>query len=497
MLLILCVHDLYLYFSEEVPGNCLTGLKLQGKTGDLEFAGSSSPHKVQLTLNDGTNLQGTVCTSERNTSYLCTFSFKYGLEAGDKCVEIEDIEEVSLIANGDDGWYIASISTYVKTRYSDYILLTKNDDFNKWLDGDESFSYNAKKHVLTFAPFCLSELKIQGKTGDLPYAGSSSPHKIQLTLSNGTNLQGTVCPSVRNKPYLCTLSFKTELKAGDKCVQMENIEEVSLIANGNDGWYIASISTYVKTDRSRYILLTKNDDFNKWLDGDEEYPYNAKKHVLSFTEPSCLSELEIKGKTGDLTFAGSSSPHKIQLTLSNGTNLQGTVCPSVQNKPYLCTLSFKTGLKAGDKCVHMEDIHKVSLIANGNDGWYIASISTYVKTRYSHYMLLTKNDDFNKWLDDGDEKYPYNATKHVLTFAPSDNSVEKSDYSPSPVLSLPHDHEIQLVLKDGSMLQGVPYQSTRSGPYLCIGNDRSSQKCVKKSEIQSAALVATGNEDQD
>ena len=110
---------------------------------------------------------------------------------------------------------------------------------------------------------CLSELKIQGKTGNLPYAGSSSPHKIQLGLNDGTKLQGTLCHSTRNTPYLCTFSFATGLNAGSKCVQMEDINEVSLVANGNDGWYIASISTYVKTSSSQYMLLTKNDNFNK------------------------------------------------------------------------------------------------------------------------------------------------------------------------------------------------------------------------------------------
>ena len=383
----------------------------------MPYAESSSPHKIQLTLNDGTKLQGTVCPSVRNKPYLCTLSFKTGLKAGDKCVEIEDIEEVSLIANGNDGWYIASISTYVKTGQSEYMLLTKNNDFNKWLDGNDKYPYDATKHVLSFSePSCLSKLEIKGKTGDLPYAESSSPHKIQLTLNDGTKLQGTVCPSVRNKPYLCTLSFKTGFKAGKKCVIMEDIHKVSLIANGNDGWYIASISTYVKTRYSDYLLLTQNDDFNKWLDGNDKYPYDATKHVLTFA-PFCLSELKIQGKTGDLPYAESSSPHKIQLTLSDDTILQGTVCPSVRNKPYLCTLSFKTGFKAGKKCVQMEDIEEVSLIANGNDGWYIASISTYVKTDTSQYILLTKNDDFNKWLD-GNDKYPYNAKIHVLSFVP-------------------------------------------------------------------------------
>ena len=75
--------------------------------------------------------------------------------------------------------------------------------------------------------------------------------KIQLNLKDGTNLQGTLCQSTRNTPYLCTLFFKTSLKASSKCVQMEDISQVSLIANGNDGWYIASISAYVKTSSSQ------------------------------------------------------------------------------------------------------------------------------------------------------------------------------------------------------------------------------------------------------
>ena len=473
--------------------SCLSELKVQGKTGNLAYAGSSSPHKIQLNLNDGTKLQGTLCHSTQNKPYLCLLSFATGLKANGKCVKMEDIQQVSLIANGNDGWYIASISTYVKTSSSQYMLLTKNDDFNKWLDGNEHYPYNAKKHVLTFANKCLSELKVQGKTGNLAYAGSNSPHKIQLSLNDGTNIQGILCHSTRNKPYLCVLSFATGLKAGSKCVQMEEIKQVSLIANGNDGWYIASISTYVKTTYSQYMLLTENDDFNKWLDGNEHYPYNAKKHVLTFAV-FCLSEIKVQGKTGNLANAGSSSPHKIQLGLKDGTNLQGTLCHSTRNKPYLCILSFTTGLKAGSKCVQMEDIQAVTLVANGNDGWYIASISTYVKTNDSQYMLLTKNDNFNKWLD-GNEHYPYDAKKHSLTFVTEIRKEETENLLlAEPSLS----HEIQLVLKDGTMLQGTPYYSTRNGPYLCIVSAPNlAHKCVKKSNIQAATLVATGDDEDD
>ena len=128
---------------------------------------------------------------------------------------------------------------------------------------------------------CLTELKIEGQTGKKINAGSSSPHKIQLSLRDGTLLQGTVCPSTKNAPYLCTLSFATGFNAGSKCVDIMDIDQVSLIAGGNDGWYIASISTYAKTSTSRYIPLTKNDNLYKWLDGNNLYPYDAKKIVLT------------------------------------------------------------------------------------------------------------------------------------------------------------------------------------------------------------------------
>ena len=479
---------------------CLNELKIQGQTRNLVSAGSSSPHKIQLNLKDGTNLQGTLCHSTQNTLYLCTLFFKAGLNAGSKCVQMEDINQVSLIANGNDGWYIASISAYVKTSSFQYMLLTKNDNFNKWLDRNQHliYPYNAKKHVLTFVAFCLNELKIQGQTGNLGNAESSSPHKIQLGLKDGTNLQGTLCHFARNKPYLYTLSFPTGLNAGNKCVQMEDVQKVSLIANGNDGWYIASISAYVKTSSSQYMLLTKNDNFNKWLDGNQHYPYNAKKHVLTFVA-FCLIELKIQGQTRNLVSTGSSSPHKIQLNLKDGTNLQGTLCHSTQNTPYLCTLFFKTGLNAGSKCVQMEDINQVSLIANGNDGWYIASISAYVKTCSFRYMLLTKNDNFNKWLD-GNQHYPYNAKKHVLTFVAfclielkiqgqTRNLVSAGSSSP---------HKIQLNLKDGTNLQGTLCHSTQNTPYLCTlffkTGLNAGSKCVQMEDINQVSLIANGND---
>ena len=58
----------------------------------------------------------------------------------------------------------------------------------------------------------------------------------------------------------------------------EDIKEVYLKAQGNDGWYVESIVTYTAGTNKLYTKLTTDPGFTMWVDGDEEYryPYNAK-----------------------------------------------------------------------------------------------------------------------------------------------------------------------------------------------------------------------------
>ncbi len=130
---------------------------------------------------------------------------------------------------------------------------------------------------------CISTLRITAQTGDEPYAGFSSryghTHHIRITLNNGRVLQGDLpSPAYRAMPYDHDLPFRHMF--GDECVTPANIVQVKLIAGENDGWLIASIATFILQDNG-VSVLTNDSDFNKWLDGDESYPYDATQHTLT------------------------------------------------------------------------------------------------------------------------------------------------------------------------------------------------------------------------
>ena len=123
-------------------------------------------------------------------------------------------------------------------------------------------------------------------TGDATYAASSDHHGLVIVLNNGSKCEAEL-PNVNghdkpaNKPYEVELSAQTDFQPSLVCSK-EDIKEVYLEARGNDGWYIASIETFFWANQ-QYTKLTADPDFNKWLDGNQEYQYtyDAKKHVLT------------------------------------------------------------------------------------------------------------------------------------------------------------------------------------------------------------------------
>ena len=119
-------------------------------------------------------------------------------------------------------------------------------------------------------------------TGDIYNAQSSSNHGLVIVLMDGTKHEAEL-PNykARDQPYEIELSAQSDFQPSLVCSK-EYIKEVYLKARGNDGWYIASIDTYTKANEG-YTKLTADPDFNMWLDGNEEYPYDAKKHILTMT----------------------------------------------------------------------------------------------------------------------------------------------------------------------------------------------------------------------
>ena len=126
----------------------------------------------------------------------------------------------------------------------------------------------------------ISYIKVEALTGDLSNAESTDRHGLVIVLKNGSKCEAEL-PNykARDKPYEIELSTQSDFQPSLVCTE-QYIKEVYLEARGNDGWYIASIETYTWANQ-RYTNLTADPDFDKWLDGNEQYPYDAKKHLLT------------------------------------------------------------------------------------------------------------------------------------------------------------------------------------------------------------------------
>ena len=128
-------------------------------------------------------------------------------------------------------------------------------------------------------------------TGDLFHAGYlpifHNTHQLVLHLYDGTELNADLSePSFTNYPYNVELDFARDF-GSPRCVIPYDISEVHLKAppGATDGWYIERINTYSKSGSSdSYRLLTSDQHFEKWLDGDKEYPYDATDHVLKWSD---------------------------------------------------------------------------------------------------------------------------------------------------------------------------------------------------------------------
>ena len=101
-------------------------------------------------------------------------------------------------------------------------------------------------------------------TSGVSGASSDSNHGIQIQY-NGT----VKTMALYDRPgddYMSNKGDLWELSLSG-CIKFRDIQRVSIVASGNDGWNIESIVTLV-SDSSNIQVLTRNFDVNRWIDGD-------------------------------------------------------------------------------------------------------------------------------------------------------------------------------------------------------------------------------------
>ena len=249
-------------------------------------------------------------------------------------------------------------------------------------------------------------------TGDV-YGGSQSSYyganPVLKIFDQNNNQHSIELTSYKPQGSPYTKEFYLQ-NQGYNCLTRNNIKEVHLKAgyNGNDGWYVSSINTYSAGNDRNYNLLTTDPGFSMWVDYNEAYlyPYIATGHKLTWVVVSeCITYVKVEAKTGG-EYGGAFSNkygdnHLIVLELEDSSTSQAELeGPMYLNTPHMTQLHFASRFKT-TRCVKSTDISAVYLKTQpgGSDGWYIASVSTFVQSGVSKDEQITNDSYFNKWLD--------------------------------------------------------------------------------------------------
>ena len=111
-------------------------------TSGLEDADSDDTHMIQIVAYGHTrqlllyDLPGDDMQQHRGDLWVYDISW---FLFPSYCVLSTDISSISIVAIGDDGWKIDSITTVAMMANSLPIFLTMDYNVNKWIDGDGSF----------------------------------------------------------------------------------------------------------------------------------------------------------------------------------------------------------------------------------------------------------------------------------------------------------------------------------------------------------------------
>ena len=132
---------------------------------------------------------------------------------------------------------------------------------------------------------CLSRLYIMVFTSGLREAGTDSSPGIQIQ-SNG-DVQTLILYDrpgddfVENKGDFFDLAVSL-FGFSENCINISDIERVSIVENGNDDWNIETIVTLASDFSGNFEVLTEDFNVNRWIDGDDGVPEH-RRFDLNFT----------------------------------------------------------------------------------------------------------------------------------------------------------------------------------------------------------------------
>ena len=110
-------------------------------------------------------------------------------------------------------------------------------------------------------------------TSGVEYAESDTSHSVEVQITNGEvhNIQLYDRPGddyALHKGDLWKIDFST-FGFTVRCIRLSEIQQVSIVESGNDGWNIDSIVTLVRDSANRAEVVTQDLNVNRWIDGDD------------------------------------------------------------------------------------------------------------------------------------------------------------------------------------------------------------------------------------
>ena len=108
-------------------------------------------------------------------------------------------------------------------------------------------------------------------TADDEYADSSDKHLVELTVRD--EVKRVALPDInyeREHGYFLTLDLRDFefTDKFDRCIRRGNIEGISLVESGNDGWLVESVVTLLEDEDGDTWLLSSDIGAHRWIDGD-------------------------------------------------------------------------------------------------------------------------------------------------------------------------------------------------------------------------------------
>ena len=259
---------------------------------------------------------------------------------------------------------------------------------------------------------CIDRIKVVAQTGHGASASQNPEYGAnpQLVLQTDNCAHYTELPGTKEsgKQVAFELSINKFTPNLPKCLREQDIRNVSIQAPvlGNDGWLVTSIATYVKSVNKPYAQITSDQNFNKWIDYDEDEARMVHlSSVARVAQEMCLKKLRISAKTGNhknAVFSTNYANHKITLRLRDGQSTSAILTQNAyRNQKYELTLDIDN-FSPQLRCFRRSDITMVSLIYGGKsyprDTWLINGFTTYVRDNNGFEQKLTDDPNFYQWL---------------------------------------------------------------------------------------------------